>query len=227
MPKLDRIAHFDERSRQYPVRALLSGDIRRTKRVWKVRAVPLDQGREGACVGFGWSAELASTPIIRPVDNQYALDLYRRAQAEDRAMGHNYPEGASVLAGAKACARSGLVTAYHWAFGVEDVIAALVRKGPVVLGINWYEGMYRTRVLPEGAHLVEVGGELAGGHCIVANGYLPAYAGLGEVVVLTNSWGAAWGDRTGSALLRRVDLERLLREDGEACVATEAPVLVR
>lgn len=223
MPKLDRIANFDERSRDYGVRALFATPVVRRKRVWKVRPAPLDQGREGACVGFGWSAELASTPIQHQVDNGSAFELYRQAQAEDRAMGHRWPEGASVLAGAKACAKQGLVVRYHWAFGVDDVLDALVRKGPVVLGINWYDGMYTTRPLHEGAHVVQVSGRIVGGHCILANGYLPDYPGIGEAVVLTNSWGAGWGDRTGSALLRRADLERLLAEQGEACVATDGP----
>jgi hypothetical protein len=222
-PKLDRVAAFDERNRSYGVRQLIPTMVPRRKRVWRVRSTPLDQGSEGACVGFGWTAELAATPVIYPVDDRFAFTLYRLAQTEDRAMGNNFDGGASVLAGAKACVNQGYVKQYHWAFTVDEVIDAVIRKGPVVLGINWYESMYTTQPWPDGAHVVDVHGRLAGGHCIVANGYVPDYPGLGEVVVLTNSWGPGWGNGTGSALLRRADLERLLAEQGEACVATDVP----
>lgn len=223
MPTLDRIASFDERSRDYGVRRLIPAPVPRKKRVWTVRSTPLDQGAEGACVGFGWSGELAATPVIYDVDDRFAFNLYRAAQAEDRAMGNNWTDGASVLAGAKACAKAGYVKQYHWAFTTDEVIDALIRKGPLVLGINWYESMYETQAWPGGAHVIDVHGRLAGGHCILANGYVPDYTGLGEVVVLTNSWGPGWGNTTGSALLRRSDLTRLLNEQGEACVASDVP----
>jgi hypothetical protein len=215
MPKLDRIPHFDPRSREYGVRGLL-GEVARAKRVWRVRELPLDQGQEGACVGFAWAGELAATPTQYPVDDAYALALYHAARREDVAMGNEWPEGASVLGGVKALRTAKRVTKYHWAFGVHDVIDTIVKKGPVVLGINWYDGMYEVQ---DG--LVEVSGSLAGGHAILANGYLPAHPVYGEVLVLTNSWGYNWGI-AGSAFIQVEDVARLLAEDGEACVPTDA-----
>lgn len=217
-PVLDRIPFQDDRSRGFGVARVLKSAVPvRRKRVWTPRSTPLDQGREGACVAFGWSGELAATPQRHIVDDASALRLYERVRAQDRAMGNNFSAGATVLAGAKACKADGTITAYHWAFGLNDVIAALVSKGPVILGINWYESMYET----EAGGLVRVGGQLVGGHCIMANGFWPNHPQHGDVVVWTNSWGKDYGIN-GTGFIRTADLELLLHEQGEACVPTDA-----
>lgn len=219
LPVLDRIAHFDERSRSFGVRQLI-GDTPRYKRVWAPRIFgPLDQGREGACVGFAWAGELAATPHKHLVDNESARAMYELARAEDRAMGNHFPEGASILAGAKAVRTAGYVVKYHWAFGIDDVIDCLVRKGPVILGINWYASMYETN-----AHgLVEIHGPIVGGHAIMAHGYWPNHPDFGDCIVWTNSWGIEYG-LNGRGYIRVNDLKRLLHEDGEACIPTDVPV---
>lgn len=216
-PVLDRVPVFDQRSRDYPVRQLMREAPTRRKRMWSTRAEPLDQGREGACVGFAWSGELAATPVRKTVDNASALALYHAAQTEDRAMGHNYTAGASVLAGAKACKAAGSISSYHWAFGINDVIDTLVAKGPVVLGINWHRSMYYTN--PDG--LVTVDGPVVGGHAILAVGYWPNHPEFGtDVVAWFNSWGPTYG-RKGTGYIRVADLDMLLQANGEACIATD------
>ncbi|MGG7377295.1 hypothetical protein ACQ7B2_00300, partial [Escherichia coli] len=82
---LDRIPAFDERSRLYPIRALIPRQVTRTKRIWGVPPDVLDQQAEGACVGFGWAAELAAAPVMAnelpgapTINNPYARDLYQR-----------------------------------------------------------------------------------------------------------------------------------------------------
>ena len=225
---LDRIPHFDERSKQYPIRTLLPPTVTRTKKIWAVPPDVLDQGSEGACVGFGWSGELAATPVTAKelpgsptIDNAYALDVYHRAQAEDRAMGNNWPEGASVLAGAKAVTKLNLITEYRWAFGIDDAIDAIVGHGPVVLGIPWYESMFS----PDARGYLTVGGSVAGGHCLVAYGYMPNDPVTGsDTIWLRNSWGPGWG-ANGTAYIRTRDLSRLLSEDGEACIPTDRSVI--
>lgn len=225
---LDRIPHFDERSKQYPIRTLLLPTVTRTKKIWAVPPDVLDQGSEGACVGFGWSGELAATPVTAKelpgsptIDNAYALDVYHRAQAEDRAMGNNWPEGASVLAGAKAVTKLNLITEYRWAFGIDDAIDAIVGHGPVVLGINWYNSMFN----PDARGYMTVSGSIAGGHCIVAYGYMPNDPVTGsDTIWLRNSWGPGWGVN-GTAYIRSADLARLLSEQGEACIPTDRSVI--
>lgn len=221
LPVLNRIPHFDEASRQYPIRRLLGEPIQKTKRVWTPRMLPLDQGREGRCVIFGWGAELACTPHRYVVTNDWCNQKWPLVQAEDRKMGNNWSDGASVLAGAKTMRNLGTVRYYGWGFGIQDVLQTLMRKGPVILGINWYESMYRTN--RQG--LVSVHGDLVGGHCIMANGYIPQHPTFGEVVVWTNSWGSDYGVN-GRGFIRVEDLTRLLREDGEACIPTDMPIKV-
>jgi C1A family cysteine protease len=108
---------------------------------------------------------------------------------------------------------------YAWAFGLNDVLQTLMRKGPVILGINWYDSMYETSL--DG--LVTVGGPLVGGHCIMVNGYIPNHPSFGECVLWTNSWGREYGVN-GRGYVKVSDLDRLLKEDGEACIPTDMPV---
>ncbi len=222
-PKLDRIPHFDERSRHFPVRAVMPRTVERVKRIWPVTDVsfPLDQGAEGACVGFGWSGELSADPVRFDTSNTTARELYEQARAIDRQMGNNWTEGASVLAGAKACVAQGKVGAYRWAFGIDDVIDTLVSTGPVVLGVNWHQSMYRTAA----GGLVVVDGPIVGGHCILALGYWPAHPTHGDVVVWLNSWGPGYGEN-GIGYISVAKLDQLLRAGGEACIATDVALPV-
>jgi len=177
------------------------------------------------CVGFGWVGEAIASPVrvrfplVRaargrswPTDPQaLAPVVYQEAQRVDEWAGEAY-EGTSVLAGAKVMQGLGVLREYRWCFGVDDVALA-VQKGPVVLGIPWYEAMYEA---PDG--LVTVGGQLVGGHCILVTGYDPVVPRLGGQpgFVWRNSWGAEYGNG-GSAWISRDDLAGLLRQDGEAC----------
>ncbi|GGM55725.1 hypothetical protein GCM10012275_28550 [Longimycelium tulufanense] len=215
-PKLDRIPCFDERSRNYGVRRLLATrPVKRKPTAWVPWTPPLDQGREGACVGFAWAHELGCTPVPVNVSDNYARMLYQAARSEDRLMGNDFPEGASLLAGAKSCQALGLIKSYYWAFSVDDVIDALVAQGPVVLGLPWYSGMYQT----DKDGMVDVTGHIVGGHALLATGYVPD-APNGDLIVWQNSWGPDYGNN-GQAFIHVDDLKRLLAQDGEACVATD------
>ncbi len=205
--RLDRLPQFDERSRRFPVRELVAGRTLRS-RGWNL-TVALDQGREGACVGFALSHELAALPKkVKGVDDATALGIYRQAQLIDEWAGESY-FGTSVLAGAKIVHAEGHWQEYRWAFSLEDALLAVAYEGPVVLGVNWYEGMYR----PDDKGYLQVTGAAVGGHAICMIG---VHAGA-KRVVLANSWGPGWG-RGGRAYLSFDSLERLLGEGGECLV---------
>lgn len=220
LPKLDTRFFKDPASRPYGIRPLLPAVTVQRKTIWappKGSLLPLDQGSEGACVGFGWSGELQVPPIEIPVHNQFAQNFYLGARDADRKDGRFFAEGATVLAGAKYARRRGWISEYRWCFGMEDLIDTLCTKGPVVLGIPWYAGMYQTDI--DGR--IRVNGELAGGHCILAIGWWPNHPIFGNCVVLLNSWGKGWGIN-GIGYLPEAEARRLLiTEQGEMCVAAD------
>jgi hypothetical protein len=221
---LDWVPRHDPRSRDFPISAVVNPTRRRDK-IWANGPI-LDQGQEGACVGFGWAAEAFAAPVrvrleqMRPgiarEPNQFARDIYSTAQKIDEWEGEAY-EGTSVLAGAKVMGQIGLVKEYRWAFGIEQVADAVLAKGPVVIGIPWYESMYDTR--SDG--VVEVSGSVVGGHCLLVVGYRVASGRLDyqDGFLLQNSWGAGWGVN-GVGLISKADLAWLLQQQGEACVPT-------
>jgi hypothetical protein len=117
-------------------RCCRTGRCARTRGLVRVH---LDQGQEGACVGFGWAHEAAARPVVRPATEADAEAIYRRAQQLD-----GFPDdqdGSSVLAGAKATRERGWLGTYRWAFSLNDVLATVGWLGPVVIGVNWYTGM--------------------------------------------------------------------------------------
>ena len=215
----DREVRFDEKSRNFPIRSLLSGG-RLSNKIWKC-VHHLDQGQEGACVGFAWTHELNAVPYqIRVVTNT-AKTIYYAAQQWDQWAGTDY-DGTSVLAGAKAVQSLGFMDEYRWAFGIDDVMGAISEHGPVVLGINWYEGMFNTNT----GGFIAPTGNLAGGHAILAKGVVFREREEGSFwwkdlpepyIVLHNSWGTDWGIN-GDAKILKSDLAKLLNEQGEACV---------
>lgn len=209
-PRLDRLIQFDEESRNYPIRELLGpreqSELR--SKTWGSTA-RLDQGEEGACVGFAWSHDLEAEPDVVPnVDTALAHRIYKRAQTIDEWPGEEY-SGTSVLAGAKAVQELGHLSEYRWAFGVEDVLATIAWHGPVVLGVKWYYQMY----YPDGQGYIALQGQVVGGHAILAVGYDHE----NREVWLQNSWGADWG-QNGLCRLTVEHLDALLQDDGEACV---------
>lgn len=217
---LDWVSQHDPKSRKFSLRSILPYNIPQRAVYWR-EGVVLDQGSEGACVGYGWTGELLAepaSPVVQPLvasAEGYATLSYRRAQKIDPWPGEDY-EGTSVLAGAKIMQQDGQIDAYRWCFGVEDVRDAIITSGPVVIGVPWYQSMYSTT--DEG--LVVIDGRKVGGHCVVVTGYDPEYFIGGEaqeVFRWRNSWGSGYG-LEGSGYVRFDDLSRLLQDRGEACV---------
>jgi len=214
----DWVSRHDPRSRNFAI-----GDVHPAVELqaksWRTGPV-LDQGEEGACVGFGCALEASSSPVrVRGVDDAWARGLYREARGIDVVEhGVDWPEGASVLAGAKALRARGLIEAFRWSFSVGELRTAIIAEGPAILGVNWYESMYET----DYAGLVRVEGDIVGGHCILCYGYNPRarVAGLSgehEVFRWQNSWGYSYGIN-GRGIVLMTDMERLLAENGEACI---------
>lgn len=209
-PRLDRIPQFDPRNLDYRIRTVVRGVGKPRSYTWKVGTY-LDQGQEGACVGFGFSHELAARPRVLPVTNDSARALYKAAQLVDEWPGEDY-SGTSVLAGAKIVTQMGHYKEYRWAMTLEEAVMAVGYRGPIVVGFNWYDGMMRPS---EG--FVRPSGGIVGGHCTLV--YSVAVAPANRYFRIWNSWGQDWGDN-GTAKLSFDDFERLLHESGEVCLPT-------
>lgn len=220
-----RFAGHDEHSRNYGVRPLLTPVVRKPT-FWALPSgsFPLDQGAEGACTAFGSSHELAVGPVQVPdITNQFAIELYRRIQATDRAMGNSWTDGASTLAAMKTLKNEGRITGYRWAFGVDDIVDTLCSVGPVCLGVEWRYDMYVTK--PGGK--VSMTGQVVGGHFITAVAY-DVHPVWGPVVGWLNSWGQEYGVADarlnaagGIGWITLADLATLMSHQGEAAVPAD------
>jgi hypothetical protein len=205
--KFGRLIKFDRRSRKYPIRTLIAQKEPRSY-TWPCGVV-LDQGSEGACTGFAVAHEAAAWPCrVWNITEKVARAIYKRARQIDEWPGENY-EGSSVLAAMKAGQERGWYREYRWAFGEEDLALAVSRKGPCVLGINWYEGMSE----PDIKNYIHPTGEILGGHAILCRGYNVKK----ECYTLHNSWGRGWGIY-GTCYISKADMAKLLNESGEACI---------
>lgn len=219
--KFDWAPKFDERSKLYGVSEIIPEKTHENSKLWKEGPV-LDQGHEGACVGFGWTAHAicdpnapAATPWVGWL-NDLARSFYKRAQKLDKWPGEDY-SGTSVLAGAKVMKEKGLISEYRWCFSIDELRDAVVNIGPVVIGIPWYSGMYDVRhVMEKGKDsyaLVEISGDLVGGHCITVTGYDFET----KMFRWRNSWGK-WYGIGGSAYIKEEDLNSLVANRAEMCI---------
>lgn len=223
-PRLDWVSKHDTRSLAYPVRRAL-GAVEIEPRRWKPGPT-LNQRREGACVGFGWTQELMTSPkpffpLTIEQGNRYASSYYHECLANDEYAGEA-DTGTSVLAGAQTAVRRGFMPEYRWCLddSIADLRDAVIAEGPVVIGIPWLEDMYETT----SSGLVKVGGNEVGGHCLLIDEYHPGkripgedYYARFEVFGWHNSWSDGYGVK-GRGYIRPEELRDLLANWGEACV---------
>ena len=184
-----------------------------TSRYWDANGWWGDQGRTSQCVGYSWAHWLEDGPIqqsgIPPIIKP--IDIYKNAQKIDEWPGENY-DGTSVRAGAKYLQSIKKIKSYYWAYDLQTLINTIMKIGPVVVGTNWYMGMY----YPDKKGLIKISGRIAGGHAYVINGVDTKT----KQFRLKNSWGKSWG-QNGHAFISFNDMSRLIKERGEICLATE------
>jgi hypothetical protein len=208
---LDWQPNHDPASRKYAAVELVEAPP--THDVMWRPGVILDQGREGSCVGHACVAEVLAAPVAGEVDapSSMAAQWYHRAQRHDEWPGEGY-SGTSVNAGMKVGREFGWWDSWRWAFGVEEMRAA-IQLGPLVLGIPWHAGMYST----DDRGVVRVGGQQVGGHCLLVVGWSTDYDGEGPGFWWVNSWGTDYGNN-GAAFVPEDTMRTLIAKVGECAV---------
>lgn len=237
--RLDRLIQFDKKSKNFPVAATIDERKLRSN-TWRIVSdYIIDQGAEGACVGFSITNELMARPAeVKFPDlstaNEFARsNIYHEAQRRDPWEGGAYPgasphyEGTSVLAGMQAAHALGYFKEYLWAFGLKDLVFGLAYKGPAVLGLWWFD----TNYTPDADGYIRPLGNKVGGHAILARAVklVKLNEGLAltwdnvdldrSYIILRNSWGV-WGyNGSGDCFVSLRDMGNWLNDQGEAVFA--------
>lgn len=211
--RLGRLYAPDPRDKKFSVSALGAPQSERMYRYWNADGWWGDQGMTSECVAYSWCAWLEDGPITQPglLKAMEPHALYVEAQKVDEWEGEAY-DGTSVRAGAKVLRAAGLIEGYYWATTLNQVVQSLLELGPLVVGTSWYDEMFDI----DEAGFLNIGGEIVGGHAYKLDGVNVKR----KVFRMKNSWGRNWG-HNGFALLSFDDFDRLLSEEGEACIARE------
>ncbi len=227
--RLDRVYELDWRSLNYPVTAhpKMRSTTPKPPRsyTWSIDAW-LNQGAEGACVGFGFAHDLRARPsVVGGVSNQLARIFYHDAQKIDPWDGGSYPgaspfyEGTAVLSGAKVLTARGFYSSYTWALDIMQMIMGVGYAGPAIIGVNWHTNMFET----DSQGFIHATGSVEGGHCILVQAVkvvrFPNSVDLDPTktyFTLHNSWGKSWGVN-GKAKISVKDMDFLLNSQGDVC----------
>lgn len=203
----------DSRDHRHTMPMVLSATPidRREVAAWEIGKI-LDQKSEGSCVGHGCRSLLDASPF-RQKEGPSAREIYLEARIIDEFNDREVPEGTSVRAGLNVLKTHGLIESYVWATSIEDVLQFIAKKGPVVLGINWYG--YSTAA--DGR--IPMHGTRVGGHCVL--GF--SFDRKENVLGIQNSWGYSYGIQ-GCGYISLADLDREMRRGGVVAGVTERTI---
>ena len=184
-----------------------------TSKYWDANGWWGNQGNTPQCVGYAWAHWIEDGPVghdgLPPI--VHPTLIYREAQKIDEWVGENY-DGTSVRGGAKYLKTTNKISSYLWTYDINVLINTLLTNGPVVVGTNWYTSMFT----PDRNGLIRVLGRKAGGHAYIINGVDTKT----KLFRIKNSWGKNWG-KSGHAYISFTDMARLIKENGEVCLAIE------
>ncbi len=221
---LGRYFSFDPRDKAFQLEKPKAGtlfsaprELRSTRYRYYMTPKALDQGETPQCVAYAWEQFLSAAPV-KNKQWKTPADFYHECQLRDAWAGENY-EGSDVRGGAEALREFGYLSKYEWAFDARSAANHILTVSPMVFGTNWYWDMFE----PDKEGFIHVGGALAGGHAFLVKGVnLDKKCPDGSVGAfrIINSWGTNWGDK-GMVWISFNDADRLIKEWGEACCATE------
>jgi papain like protease len=179
----------------------------------------LDQGNFGTCVGNGWANWGNTEPVVDHYDETVARAIYYEAtvidgQPDNPDAPGGGQQGSTVRSGAKAMQNRGRLGTYAFASSVDDAVAWIKTKGPIVMGTDWTSDMFT----PDPTGRIHPTGAVMGGHCYVGNGYDPTL----NDILFEQSWGTSWGVN-GTFRMSIPEFITLFDNQGEACASVELP----
>ncbi len=169
-----------------------------------------DQGPTPRCTAFGTLTNLACTPVTHPGHNPLTdpQKFYEEIQANDRAEGLFFSEGATADSAMKAARDRGYIASWWHGYTIEDAHRAIMEH-PLIAATLWYPSMF-TRD-KEGIIRIGVNERTEDGHLYALNEYNPS-RGLWRIP-------QTWGD--GDYYMSDETLFRLIREAGEIIMVDE------
>jgi len=189
---LGRHIEHDEASRAYATEADTAAPL--VAVTHKRHGNIFNQGEIGSCTGNAAAGCANTDPThghVKLLHEPDALHIYELATQLDGIQGVYPPDdtGSSGLAACKALKQLGLISKYEHAFGEVQALAALQAR-PIMTGVAWYEGFDN----PDANGIVQIAGQVRGGHEFEINQYLPnASDPLEALLGADNSWSAQWG----------------------------------
>lgn len=216
-PRLGRVVEHDPRSRHFAFVA--KADVPLVSKRWTRNIPVFDQGSIGSCTGNTAVGGLGTSPFYETLSSlgiqfvqDTAVDVYSAATVVDGFPGTYTPDdtGSSGLAVAKVLQSRGWISGYQHTFSFGDMAAAL-QKGPVFVGINWYNNFFNPNV--DGEITILETDYVAGGHEVLCDEIDMERQRFG----FTNSWGEYWG-KEGRFYVSFDLMKRLLKEDGDVVV---------
>jgi hypothetical protein len=180
-------------------------------RVWNFLAEPLDQGDHPWCVGFSGADFGINEPIEDLYTNETGKKFYELCKIIDGEPGQQ--NGSNIRSIAKVLQNEGRISNYAFAASIDEIKYWLLNNGPLIIGTDWYAGMFT----PDRNNVIHRKGALAGGHAYIFNEIKDnKYFGI------QNSWGE-WGVK-GKAYISICDFKKLFKSGGEALAAVELPI---
>jgi hypothetical protein len=148
-------------------------------------------------------------------DQEFARALYLAARRQAGAPEEQDDSGgAEIASGLQVLETRGLVEACYQCSAIEEVVSALLERGPVVVGLDWRSSMFTPRdVGGRAVCSVDEDSTVVGGHAVLLNGIAldEEIDGVRGFIRFKNSWGRNWGD-AGHALIAIEDLGRIFSE---------------
>jgi uncharacterized protein YjdB len=170
----------------------------------------LDQGNTPHCVGFACAHRGIAMPVFQKLTVKNAHDIYYKSVAIGGEP--NTENGSTTPWGAEAMVALGYYKDFAMTYDFDDLLAYLLVKGPVVVGIPWMWDDFYT----DSTGLIPGTGGEAGGHEICLTGANKSTSRI----KFAQSWGE-WGlDGFGYMTFKDIR-NRIENLDGDACTPVE------